>query len=243
VVATPISACGCSESADTCRSSSSRPSPGSPTFTYQWLRNGITIVGATASTFRVTSADAGTALSCVVTGTNSAGSVQLTLAPVHVPATTTTITTPLPPVVTTPTQTTPPTAVEPSARCQKRGQRPFVMRLGVPFRGMKRADVVNGTRGADRIAGALGNDRLCGGSGVDVIAGGPGNDFMSGGPGSDKLTGGTGRDVVLGGAGNDTINVREKAAGDTVSCGAGRDKVIADRRDKVARDCERVIRR
>jgi hypothetical protein len=29
---------------------------------------------------------------------------------------------------------------------------------------------------------------------------------------------------------------------ETVNCGSGRDKVRADRRDKVSRNCERVIR-
>jgi hypothetical protein len=43
-------------------------------------------------------------------------------------------------------------------------------------------------------------------------------------------------------AGNDIVDVRGGGI-DTVSCGPGRDTAYADRRDRVARDCERVIRR
>ena len=39
------------------------------------------------------------------------------------------------------------------------------------------------------------------------------------------------------GAGNDTINVRDGVKG-RVSCGAGRDSVVADRTDTIAKDCE-----
>lgn len=49
-------------------------------------------------------------------------------------------------------------------------------------------------------------------------------------------------DYVLGRAGNDTIRVRGGGE-DIVRCGRGRDLVRADRRDRVGRDCERVVRR
>ena len=47
---------------------------GSPTFTYQWQRGGVNISGATASTYTTVSADGGTTVACVVTGTNAGGS-------------------------------------------------------------------------------------------------------------------------------------------------------------------------
>lgn len=44
-----------------------------PTFTYQWQRGGVNIGGATASTYTSVTADDGTTVTCVVTGTNVAG--------------------------------------------------------------------------------------------------------------------------------------------------------------------------
>jgi hypothetical protein len=46
---------------------------------------------------------------------------------------------------------------------------------------------------------------------------------------------------VSGGSGNDTINVRNHKR-DIVNCGRGKDRVIADKIDKL-RGCERVKRR
>jgi hypothetical protein len=48
---------------------------GSPTLSYQWLRNGVAIAGATASEYQpVPAEDEGKALQCQVTATNAAGS-------------------------------------------------------------------------------------------------------------------------------------------------------------------------
>lgn len=47
-----------------------------PTFTYEWLRDGTAIGSATASKYTVTTADQGHSLSCKVTATNSAGSAS-----------------------------------------------------------------------------------------------------------------------------------------------------------------------
>jgi hypothetical protein len=48
-----------------------------PVFTYQWLRDGAPIGSATASTYTIEPADQGHLLSCVVTATNSEGSVEV----------------------------------------------------------------------------------------------------------------------------------------------------------------------
>lgn len=48
----------------------------SPTFTYQWQRAGVNIGSATASTYVLVSADYGSAIRCVVTATNAAGSAS-----------------------------------------------------------------------------------------------------------------------------------------------------------------------
>jgi hypothetical protein len=46
-------------------------------FTYQWLRGGVAIDGATASTYQLTVADCGTSVSCVVTAGNEAGDTSV----------------------------------------------------------------------------------------------------------------------------------------------------------------------
>jgi len=51
---------------------------GSPTgFSYQWLRNGAPIGGATANTYVVASTDQGTTISCAVTATSATGSTSV----------------------------------------------------------------------------------------------------------------------------------------------------------------------
>ena len=72
--------------------------------------------------------------------------------------------------------------------------------------------------------------------------GGSGNDSLSGAAGADRISGGGGTDSFSGGGGNDRITSRDSRR-ETVRCGAGRDIVTADRRDRVFSDCERVIRR
>ena len=56
------------------------------------------------------------------------------------------------------------------------------------------------------------------------------------------MTGGPGLDLLDGGPGNDTINARDGAR-DTIRCGAGKDTVAADKKDIIARGCEKVVRR
>ncbi len=118
--------------------------------------------------------------------------------------------------------------------------------------GLLGADVIRGGRGADCLSGGGGKDRLLGEKGADSLAGGTGSDRLSGrggadvlrgGSGKDRLVGGTGRDRFIAGAGNDRVNARDRVR-ETVNCGGGRhDLVLADLRDRVARNCERVQRR
>lgn len=53
---------------------------GSPTprFTYQWKRNGVAIAGEVLGYYRTVTADAGTSISCAVTGLNAAGKATAT---------------------------------------------------------------------------------------------------------------------------------------------------------------------
>lgn len=101
-------------------------------------------------------------------------------------------------------------------------------------------DGIRGGGGDDRIRGGRGDDCLNGNRGDDRVAGGPGRDLIKGGDDGDRLAGGPGRDRVRGGYGPDRID----AAGggrDRVSCGLGEDRVRVDRRDRVSRDCERLV--
>ena len=50
----------------------------SPTYSYQWLRNGVNISGATSNTYTVQADDQGQQISARVTGTNAAGSASVT---------------------------------------------------------------------------------------------------------------------------------------------------------------------
>jgi hypothetical protein len=99
-------------------------------------------------------------------------------------------------------------------------------------RGNARANVLRGTAGPDVLLGLAGNDRLYGLAGRDVLRGGDG---------ADLLAGGLGADVLEGGRGSDRLTAADRVR-DTIRCGRGRDTVIADRIDRVARDCERVRR-
>jgi hypothetical protein len=44
---------------------------------------------------------------------------------------------------------------------------------------------------------------------------------------------------MIAGPGSDVVRAKDGAR-DTITCGAGRDLVYADRADHIARDCERV---
>jgi Ca2+-binding RTX toxin-like protein len=65
---------------------------------------------------------------------------------------------------------------------------------------------------------------------------------VNGSSGNDRISLGSGRDTALGGSGNDTISARDGFR-DAINCGPGRDRVTADRSDRVHRNCERVSRR
>ena len=99
-----------------------------------------------------------------------------------------------------------------------------------------------GTTGNDTILGSPGRDLLCGRTGADRISGLAGADRIDAGNGNDTVEGGPGRDVIVARGGWDVILARDGER-DTIECGVQRDVVVADRRDRVARDCERVFRR
>jgi predicted acyl esterase len=95
---------------------------------------------------------------------------------------------------------------------------------GFSERGTKRNDRLQGTAGGDRLRGRKGNDRIAGKDGDDC------------------LSGGRGKDRVFGGNGDDKVKVRDGER-DRVDCGKGKkDRVTADRMDKL-RGCEEKKRR
>lgn len=91
--------------------------------------------------------------------------------------------------------------------------------------------------GEKNLLGGPGNDLVNGGSGSDAIEGGEGNDFLIDSPfrepSKDKLVGGDGKDVI------DVLS--SPAVKDVVVCGDGFDRVLADGKDVVTPDCERVF--
>jgi len=103
-------------------------------------------------------------------------------------------------------------------------------------------DRLHGVGGNDRISGSRGRDNINGGAGKDKISGGSSGDKISGDAGNDRINGNSGKDRIKGNSGNDRITSLDGTR-DSVSCGSGRDSVLADRIDRVSRNCERVRRR
>ncbi len=124
--------------------------------------------------------------------------------------------------------------------------------------------------GDDTLLGGPGKDVVFGGrivgrccddndfSGGDKnLSGGPGNDDVEGGRGSDNIVGGRGNDLLFEGAEPEVAKIDNLSAGagndavwvlnwspvgkDVLSCGSGFDRVLADRTDVIAPDCERVF--
>ena len=100
---------------------------------------------------------------------------------------------------------------------------------------------VAGTSVGEAIRGGARRDVVLAGFGNDRVSGRAGHDRLEGEFGDDAITGGSGRDVLVGGTGRDLLVARDGQT-DTIRCGAGRDRVRADRTDRVAEDCEAVQR-
>jgi Ca2+-binding RTX toxin-like protein len=138
------------------------------------------------------------------------------------------------------------------------------------LRGTNKADNLLGRSANDILLALAGNDNLLGGPGKDIVYGGDenrqsgGNKNMVGGSGNDSVIGGRGSDIVLGEEGNDLVvdgpdrefatdnvsggdgndvvgAVNRPAFVDIVTCGGGFDRVIVDRKDVLAPDCEKVF--
>lgn len=118
-----------------------------------------------------------------------------------------------------------------------------------------RVRIYNHGQGSSNVTGGPGNDNIRTHDYNDTIDGKGGDDTIEGGYGDDTITGGPGKDTINAeagtgscnflvcrvGGGNDTINVRDGEV-DSVVCGVGTDKVVADANDTIAADCETVDR-
>jgi Ca2+-binding RTX toxin-like protein len=108
-------------------------------------------------------------------------------------------------------------------------------------------DLLDGGPGNDELTGIGGDDVLDGGSGNDKLLGdfaegvpGSGNDTLRGGPGADHVYGGPGKDRLDAGPGADLVLSLDYSK-DTISCGAGIDRLLRDKRDPARpTSCERV---
>jgi hypothetical protein len=109
------------------------------------------------------------------------------------------------------------------------------------LKGLAGNDCLGGGRGSDGVNGGTGDDRVRGGRGSDRSRGGAGSDSVKGGRGSDLVTGGGDLDDLGGGAGDDRIKAADGFA-ETVRCGPGDDRVVADKTDTL-KGCETKKRR
>ena len=99
-------------------------------------------------------------------------------------------------------------------------------------------NLVRASGGNKNLVRGRGNDVVWGGIGSDNILREEGNDFVvDSGPvresATDKLSAGDGNDVIA--------VVNRPAFEDIVTCGGGFDRVLADRKDVLAPDCEKVF--
>jgi hypothetical protein len=76
-----------------------------------------------------------------------------------------------------------------------------------------------------------------------TVAGAGPSARILGTPRADQLIGREGPDAIAAGRGNDRIAAEYDSGVDRVTCGPGRDVVVADPQDRVERDCEVVSRR
>jgi hypothetical protein len=126
--------------------------------------------------------------------------------------------------------------------------------LAVNKTGTDGPNILMGTNESDKLLGRGGKDILLGEGGKDILRGEAGNDVAQGARGADEIFGARGNDLLIdgpltessednlsGGRGKDVLDAFNRPAfEDTIECGKGFDRVLADSKDVVADDCERV---
>ncbi|MEM6759406.1 MAG: hypothetical protein AAF601_07990, partial [Pseudomonadota bacterium] len=171
-------------------------------FSYQWLRDGVAITGATAASYTLVQADVGAAISLIVTYTDAQGTQE------QVSSTTATATVLANPILI---------GTDGSDVLAGDGRDNIVL-AGAGN------DTVYGQGGDDSIVGGDGNDLLIGNDGNDTIEGGSGANDMRGRAGDDRIFGGADNDIAFGGNGNDLID--GKAGDDTLQGNGGNDSIF-----------------
>ncbi|WP_083098933.1 calcium-binding protein [Pseudophaeobacter leonis] len=142
-------------------------------FDLQWMRDGQAISGATGSSYEITDADGGSALTLSVSFTDDIGNDEsLDSNSIEIAA-----------VVS--------------------GEEINGNRRGNRLEGTDADSEINGKGGRDKLYGNGGDDTLGGGAGNDKLFGGKGDDILNGGGGRDVLRGNKGDDTLDGGAGAD----------------------------------------
>lgn len=187
------------------RSETIRDADGLGLFSYQWMRNGAEITGATSASYTLSALDVGADISVRLRYLDRLGSHEVLSA------------------------TGSGSVVTP--RSTPAGSRSID---GTPWRDFllsgDGADTVSGLGGDDTLfgggdpdllLGGDGHDALLGFSGRDTLYGGNGNDTLLGGGWADLLGGGNGDDSLDGEGGNDTIYTAR--GNDTAQGGAGDD--------------------
>ena len=176
------------------------------TLSYQWLRDGVAIDGATSESYVLSQADVGEKLSISVSYTDGYGTNE-TVASVETDAVA-----PVDPVE-------PPAPIGPTAGDDLllgSAQNDAIKALGGD-------DTINGLNGDDLLVGGGGNDNIKGGGGDDRLRGNGGDDTLKGGGGDDNIKGGGGDDNIKGGGGSD--NIKGNGGSDVIKAGGGADTV------------------
>ncbi len=191
-------------------------SDGLGTFQYQWMRDGVSISGATETSYEISEADAanGSTITLSVSYTDGIGNSEgLTSNGIEVELAGNF------------------TGTAGADTIKGDGNDNEISGLGGNDKLIGRSgnDTISGGDGKDKLLGQAGDDQLSGDSGRDKIKGSGGNDTLDGGDGNDTLNGGGGADSLTGGARKDAL--RGSKGDDTMNGGGGSDTFIFSKGD------------
>ncbi len=142
---------------------------------FQWLRGGEFVAGATGSSYQLAATDIGASISVRISYTDSLGRVEN--------------------VASSGSTLNGDNAANLLAGSDYNDS----------LSGLDGDDRLDGGFGTDTLLGGAGLDTLDGGQGADSLSGGDGNDSILGSAGTDTLLGGTGNDTLDGGLDTDTM--------------------------------------